>query len=273
MGLLALAYLAYRIGKGTVVDPLEQQVKHLTAAITTQTLFGVVIPRKIEQARRVRRGMMVVGVVAGVALGVAYHWLPPQELPFRVEWAGLAVAGWMGLALLIGVYELVQGFRVKRGSFNHMQLQQKLASLVGGMGAKTEALLKFNMCRQLYATRARQPAGVCSKTNCQQERQLLREKSDNVGRFVDNTINFEWCSQCRKRLPFDELLSFRAQQYQPNPDCPPEAEVTERNKYLLRELERMVEWGREAGPCNCSRRYLPESTQRVLEFKRKEKEL
>ena len=35
----------------------------------------------------------------------------------------------------------------------------------------------------------------------------------------------------------------------------------------------MLEWSREAGPCNCSRRYLPESTQRVMEFKRKEKEV
>lgn len=91
-----------------------------------------------------------------------------------------------------------------------MQLHQKLTGIVSGVGAKTEALLKFNMCRQLYASRAKLPAGVCSRGSCQQERQLLREKSDNIGKFVDSTINFEWCSQCRKRLPFDELLSFRA---------------------------------------------------------------
>ena len=92
--------------------------------------------------------------------------------------------------MLIGVYEGIQRWRVKRGSFNHMQLQQQLGSLVSGMGAKTEALLKFNMCRNLYAQRARQPAGVCSKSACQQVRQALRERSDNIKRFINNNINF-----------------------------------------------------------------------------------
>ena len=55
-----------------------------------------------------------------------------------------------------------------------MQLHQKLTAIVSGVGAKTEALLKFNMCRQLYANRAKLPVGVCSRGGCQQERQLLR---------------------------------------------------------------------------------------------------
>ena len=71
-----LTYVGYKAGKGTVVDPLEQQVKQLIRAINTQSLFGVEIPRKIKWAKRMRRAMMGIGVSAVIALAVVYQWLP-----------------------------------------------------------------------------------------------------------------------------------------------------------------------------------------------------
>lgn len=121
----------------------------------------------------------------------------------------IGMAGWFVIVGGVWVYEEVQSFRAKKGSFNHMQQQQKLKELVAGMGTKTESLLKVAMCRELYATRAKQPVGVCVKQKCQKERQILKEKSDNITRFVDSTINFEWCSQCKNKKPFDEFLTFR----------------------------------------------------------------
>ena len=90
---------------------------------------------------------------------------------------------------------------------------------------------------------------------------MLKQKVEIYSRMVDSVLNFEWCSICRKKIPFDEYLLFEGKMFEKQAGMGEEKEVGERNQYLLFELEHMTRWVQEISPCNCSKRYWLESTK------------
>ena len=46
-------------------------------------------------------------------------------------------------------------------------------------------------------------------------------------------------------------------------------EVSDRNLYLLDQIEKMAKWAKELGPCNCSMRYWDESKKEIVLFKKR----
>jgi hypothetical protein len=136
-----------------------------------------------------------------------------------------------------------------------------MTRIVTSFGKKTEFLLKGHLCREKFLKRKNLPSGVCHKDNCKEFRGLLQRKADIYARMVDSALNFEWCSICRKRHPFDEYLPFEGRRYVKNEGLEEEKEAEERNQYLLQELERMVGWVQGVSPCNCSKRYWLDSTK------------
>lgn len=62
--------------------------------------------------------------------------------------------------------------------------------------------------------------------------------------MIDNVLNFEWCSVCKRRPPFDEFVDYRTNAYAKKEGQAEEAEVVERNSYLLEEVEKMAKWAK-----------------------------
>ncbi len=42
----------------------------------------------------------------------------------------------------------------------------------------------------------------------------MKQRNDAIATLVQETADFEWCSICKKKTPFDEQLHFEARPYQ-----------------------------------------------------------
>jgi hypothetical protein len=71
------------------------------------------------------------------------------------------------------------------------------------LGIKADGLLKLFLNKEMMIKSQRRPTGACLKQKCQDYRNLLREKSEGISAVVEDTLTFEWCSVCKKRLVFD----------------------------------------------------------------------
>lgn len=82
--------------------------------------------------------------------------------------------------------------------------------ILNALGKKTELLLKGTLCKQMYLSKRNQKplSTSCVKDKCKEYRRLLKQRAEDISRLVENVLNFEWCSVCKKKVPFDELLSF-----------------------------------------------------------------
>lgn len=101
------------------------------------------------------------------------------------------------------MYQKWLNYKVTKGSFNDHAINEKLGVISKLLGPKSENLLKFFMCRDLYSRQKTYSANVCNKDKCKDYRLLLKEKSNGIMTLVGNVLDFDWCSGCKKRIPFD----------------------------------------------------------------------
>lgn len=71
------------------------------------------------------------------------------------------------------------------------------------LGTKADQLLKLFLNKENIIKSQRKPTSGCIKQKCQDYRNLLKEKSQGISAIVEDTLMFEWCSVCKRRLIFD----------------------------------------------------------------------
>jgi hypothetical protein len=270
--LLLLAYLAFKCGRLTIADPLDSHTRSLQHILRNRERFTMVLPKKISSIARVRKVVLGLLILGGVGIGVAWQMGDPSLRAVGPEILGLIAAAVGGIVVVLWGWEGILGLRMRSGSFNDLHVSKKIEKELTLLGARAEGLLRIFLCKDQLLKR---PAihSNCTKPACRDHRKLLKEKEDNIEGMVESVLNVDWCSTCKKRLVFDEYLPF-----QPNPirltaDATGEEEARQRNAYLQAELERMVKWAREVGPCNCSKLYWSNSTREIVLFKKREKDI
>ena len=86
----------------------------------------------------------------------------------------------------------------------------------------------------------------------------MRAKYEVIKNLAECALQFEWCSTCKSRKPFDELVKFESK---PMPavrdgDTSEEQDADNKINYLMEILDEVDKWVQEAGPCNCSKLYM-----------------
>ena len=253
--LLLLAFSSFKLGKKTVTDPLEMEIKSAKKILETRQQYTEVLPERIKSIRVKIVILIVLGLV-----GVGGYFGAEQYRPDLLKALNLKILIFVGGALLATIvlmwfYQLVLKFQLSRGRYNDHHVMERLSTIVKMLGGKTELLLKYALCKDELLKIKQAPIGVCTREKCREHRELLKEKASIIAVMIDNVLNFEWCSVCKRRPPFDEFVDYRTNAYAKKEGQAEEAEVVDRNSYLLEEVEKMAKWAKEVGPCNCSMRY------------------
>jgi len=119
----------------------------MQSAIRAQSFYNVLIPKRIQNARTLRKLLLVLCLLAATSVPLLLFFAPQTIAAYSQSTIIGLLLSLGGLTVVVWLHEAILGWRMKRGSFNHMQQQTELNSIVKSMGPKTELLLKVAMCR------------------------------------------------------------------------------------------------------------------------------
>lgn len=261
---MVIAYVAFKVGRATVTDTIDNEIKDVSNVLKYREHYTIYLPQKVKRIAKTRLIIFVIVLLVSLTSGILYylqHSLINQRTLQQLQAGGILII--FSLLIVVGMwcYEKILSLMMKKGGYNDILIHQKLSAIVTSLGKKTQYLLKSYLCRQKFRTHKNPPVGLCVKEKCKNQRQLLKERFELYSKMVDSVLHFQWCSVCRKRAPFDEQLLHQSLHYEKNENISEEEEVKEKNRYLLKELERMCQWVERINPCNCSKRYWLESTK------------
>jgi hypothetical protein len=101
------------------------------------------------------------------------------------------------------LYQLLLQYQLTQGKSNDMAINEHLFSITKSLGSRAEGLLRIFLCKEKLLAHKGHPAGVCWKKDCQDYRAISKAKLDSVEYLVTAALNFEWCSICKRRVPYD----------------------------------------------------------------------
>jgi hypothetical protein len=101
------------------------------------------------------------------------------------------------------LYQLLLQYQLTQGKSNDMAINEHLFSITKSLGSRAEGLLRIFLCKEKLLAHKGHPAGVCWKKDCQDYRAISKAKLDSVEHLVTAALNFEWCSICKRRVPYD----------------------------------------------------------------------
>ena len=95
---LAIAYLAFRLGRKTVVDPLEEDTKRVRNILDNRSKYTVHLPSKLDGITKIRKRSLFLFAFAMVAV-LALLQLKPKMFKKTTVTVFLKV----GILLLVGI--------------------------------------------------------------------------------------------------------------------------------------------------------------------------
>jgi hypothetical protein len=72
--LAILTYLAYRVGRSTVTDPLDNNVKDLSKAIKDRQHYLISLPQKMKNLARIRKIFFFGFIILTTAVGAIFYF-------------------------------------------------------------------------------------------------------------------------------------------------------------------------------------------------------
>jgi hypothetical protein len=163
IGLLLIAFFSFKLGKKSVVDPLEEEVKQMKFIMETREDYTIIIPKKIQSVGwRIRMSLFIL-IVAAIAYFALEHFKP--EIVRKVDSIIYVLAASLVLLLtvLLWFYQLFLKFKLKRGKFNDHYITQKIGNIVKMVGSKAELLLKSSLCKEASLKYKINYSGGCIK--------------------------------------------------------------------------------------------------------------
>jgi hypothetical protein len=124
--LLLLAYLAFKVGRATVADPIEQKVHGIQNILQNRSQFTIVLPKKIKTisiAKKVILGLLMVGIIVVLSLQFIDHVMVGG---LSLEDILLGSGTLFILVIFLWLYEAILKFKLAKGSFNDHHINQKM---------------------------------------------------------------------------------------------------------------------------------------------------
>lgn len=121
-----MAYLAFKAGRATVADPIEQKVHKIQNILQNRSQFTIVLPKKIKTISRTKKvilGFLTVGIIAVVSLQFIDHDIV-RSLSFEDILLGSGTL--FVLVVFLWLYEAILKFKLAKGNFNDHHINQKM---------------------------------------------------------------------------------------------------------------------------------------------------
>lgn len=163
IALILLAFFSFKLGKKTVTDPLEMEIKSTKKILETRQQYTEVLPQRIKSI-----GLKIVMLLVLLLVGAATYFGVEQYKPDLLKKIDLKVLLFVGGALLTALvllwfYQLVLKLQLSRGRFNDHHVMERLSTIVKMLGGKTELLLKYALCKDELIKIKLAPIGVCTR--------------------------------------------------------------------------------------------------------------
>lgn len=71
--LVALAYVAFKVGRATVADPIDNEVKNVSRVLKYRQHYTIYLPQKVKSIAKTRLIILVVVLMLSLAAGVLYY--------------------------------------------------------------------------------------------------------------------------------------------------------------------------------------------------------
>ena len=161
-----LAYLAYRVGRSSVIDKLDVAVSKIVVALKNRAEYSIYLPEKIKKISKAKVILFVLFLLY-LCLWFFMYILYPKKLK-KVKKIHIMLYGgiFLFLSILVWFYELYLSSKLKKGKTQDLLLNQSLYSLQQELGPRAEGLLKIFLCRDTVMKSKSSPRGICSKNVC-----------------------------------------------------------------------------------------------------------
>lgn len=171
--------------------------------IRNREKYTKIIPRQISRLQSlivILFSMLTLTVGAYMALDFIKH---PIIFSIQPTITVMISGSWMAIVIILWIYKKVLEYRLGKGGFNDHQIHDKLNKIGELLGSKVLSILRYTLCRDLIKSQPVNRIQMCSKDRCKKYRGLLKAKADCISKLVENVLNFDWCSICKKVIPFD----------------------------------------------------------------------
>lgn len=163
LALLLLAIISFKLGKKSVVDPLEEEVKQMKFIMETREHYTVIIPNKIKSLST-KVTLFFITLVIGVIAYFAIDILRPEiTRKIDINIFILAAAVVFLIILVLWLYQLFLKFKLSRGKFNDHYIIEKLGNIIKMLGTKAQTLLQYFLCKEAYNKYKARPVEGCTK--------------------------------------------------------------------------------------------------------------
>lgn len=117
-----IAYTAFKIGRMTIIDSLEQSVTKLWAILERRADYTIFIPERIKKVERTRKIILFL-LVLSAAIWILLYFLKIKTLrKTKLKYMVIYMLTLITSLVVIWVYEVILNMRVKAGRSQDMTI-------------------------------------------------------------------------------------------------------------------------------------------------------
>jgi hypothetical protein len=121
VALCLLTLMAFKLGRVSVTDPIDQDVRSISQSLTNRQHYTLYLPQKIKAIAKTRRNILVFFLVLSSSCIGVYFFQQQLSLHLTIlelQIGGLILTIILGSAIVTWLYEKVLGLMMRRGGFN-----------------------------------------------------------------------------------------------------------------------------------------------------------
>jgi ABC-type multidrug transport system fused ATPase/permease subunit len=174
-----IASLAFRLGRQSIIDRVEQDVRKLQKVLKNRSMYSLSMPKQLERLSSIKKVVMAANLilfsaVSVKAMKIKIALLKSLHLTFLLQ---VFIVALFALLFIWG-YQLYLTSAIEKGRKISMLINEELYSLMQLVGSRGESIVRAHLCKEKYAKRQKHPVGVCFKEDCREARKYLKIKAD-----------------------------------------------------------------------------------------------
>ena len=122
--LMLLAYLAFKIGRRSVVDPLEEDVKRIRSILENRAKYSIQLPEKIARISRVKK--VIIAVLLLLIVGSVMVRYKVSILKKVIKFSSIFKLGILTciVLFLIWTYEVILNMELQKGRALNLKINE-----------------------------------------------------------------------------------------------------------------------------------------------------
>ena len=69
-----MAYVAFKVGRATVADPIDNEVKNISRVLKNREHYAIYLPQKVKSIAKVRLIIFITLVLLSLVGGILYYF-------------------------------------------------------------------------------------------------------------------------------------------------------------------------------------------------------